>query len=138
MLPKLAASAGRDRGTESQRPAALDGSDERLQSPGRRSSSERVNLQLNLFDEAEDADAPSAFSCPQEVIDAVLRVGENTSYLRERVAAEFEKQRSLDEIAAFLPTVYHGGVGVVVDGERYAAWMSTDGIRIAQGNAGSL
>ena len=126
---------GRDRGTESQRPAALDGSDERLQSPGRRSSSERVNLQLNLFDEAEDADTPSAFSCPQEVVDAVLRVGENTSYLHERVVAEFEKQRSLDEIAAFLPTVYHGGVGVVVDGERYAAWMSTDGIRIAQGNA---
>lgn len=51
------------------------------------------------------------------------------------MVAEFEKQRSLDEIAAFLPTVYHGGVGVVVDGERYAAWMSTDGIRIAQGNA---
>lgn len=65
----------------------------------------------------------------------MLRVGENTSYLHERVVAEFEKQRSLDEIAAFLPTVYHGGVGVVVDGERYAAWMSTDGIRIAQGNA---
>ncbi len=65
----------------------------------------------------------------------MLRVGENTSYLRERVVSEFEKQRSLDEIAAFLPTVYHGGVGVVVDGERYAAWMSTDGIRIAQGNA---
>ena len=125
---------GRDRGTESQRPAALDGSDERLQSPGRRSSSERVNLQLNLF-EAEDAQAPSAFSCLQEVIDAVLRVGENTSYLRERVAAEFEKQRSLDEIAAFLPTVYRGGVGVSVDGEHYSAWMNTDGIRIAQGNA---
>ena len=83
----------------------------------------------------EDADAPSAFFCPQEVVDAVLRVGENTSYLRERVVAEFEKQRSLDEIAAFLPTVYHGGVGVVVDGERYAAWMNTDGIRIARGDA---
>ena len=126
---------GRDRGTESRRSAEVDGSHEQLQSPGRRSSSERVNLQLNLFDEAEDSDAPSAFSCPQEVIDAILRVGENTSYLHERVVAEFEKQRSLDEIAAFLPTVYHGGVGVVVDGERYAAWMSTDGIRIAQGNA---
>ena len=126
---------GRDRGTESQQPAALDGTDEHLQSPGRRSSSERVNLQLNLFDEAEDADAPSAFSCPQEVVDAVLRVGENTSYLRERVVAEFEKQRSLDEIAAFLPTVYHGGVGVVVDGEHYAAWMDADGIRIAKGDS---
>ena len=126
---------GRDGGVESHRSAALDGSDERLQSPGRRSSSERVNLQLNLFDEAEDADTPSALSCSQEVVDAVLRVGENTSYLHERVVAEFEKQRSLDEIAAFLPTVYHGGVGVVVDGERYAAWMNTDGIRIARRDA---
>ena len=126
---------GRDGSAESRRPNEVDGSHERLQSPGRGASSERVNLQLNLFDEAEDADTPSAFSCPQEVVDAVLCVGENTSYLHERVVAEFEKQRSLDEIAAFLPTVYHGGVGVVVDGERYAAWMSTDGIRIAQGNA---
>lgn len=131
---KVRGGRGRDGSAESRRPDEMDGSDERLQSPGRGSSSERVNLQLNLF-EAEDAQAPSAFSCLQEVIDAVLRVGENTSYLRERVAAEFEKQRSLDEIAAFLPTVYHDGVGVTIDGERYAAWMNTDGIRIAQGNA---
>ena len=126
---------GRDGDTKSRRPNEVDGTDEQLQSPGRRNSSQRVNLQLNLFDEAEDAQAPSAFSCPQEVIDAVLRAGENTSYLREHVVAEFEKQRSLDEIAAFLPTVYHGGAGVIVDGERYAAWMSTDGIRIARGDA---
>ena len=126
---------GRDGDTKSRRPNEVDGTDEQLQSPGRRNSSQRVNLQLNLFDEAEDAQAPSAFSCPQEVIDAVLRAGENTSYLHERVVAEFEKQRSLDEIASFLPTVYHGGVGMTIDGERYAAWMGTDGIHIAQGNA---
>ena len=51
------------------------------------------------------------------------------------MVAEFEKQRSLDEIAAFLPTVYHGGVGVTIDGEHYSAWMGTVGIRIARGNA---
>ena len=127
--------SGRDGVVEGRRSAEVDGSHEQLQSPGRRSSSERVNLQLNLFDEAEDAQAPSAFSCPQEVIDAILRVGENTSYLRERVVAEFEKQRSLDEIAAFLPAVYHGGAGVMVDGEKYAAWMDADGIRIAKGDS---
>ena len=126
---------GRDGSAESRRPDEMDGPYERLQSTGRGSSSERVNLQLNLFDEAEDVDAPSAFVCPQDVIDALLREGENTSYLRERVVAEFEKQRTLDEIAAFLPTVYHGGVGVSVNGERYAAWMGSDGIRIAQGDA---
>ena len=65
----------------------------------------------------------------------MLRVGENTSYLHERVVAEFEKQRSLDEISAFLPTVYHGGVGVTVDGERYSAWLDADGIRIAHGES---
>lgn len=65
----------------------------------------------------------------------MLRVGENTSYLRERVVAEFEKQRPLNEIAAFLPTVYHGGVGVSVDGERYAAWIDSDGFRIARGES---
>ena len=128
-------SGGRDGGVESRRSDEVDGPHEQLQGAGRRSSSERVNIQLNMFDEAEDADAPSAFSCPQEVVDAVLRAGENTSYLRERVVAEFEKQRSLNEIASFLPTVYHGGVGVIVDGEHYAAWMGTDGIRIVQGNA---
>ena len=46
----------------------------------------------------------------------MLRVGENTSYLHERVVAEFEKQRSLDEIAAFLPMVYRGGVGATRHG----------------------
>ena len=126
---------GRDGGAESQRPDALDGPHEQLPSAGRRGSSGRVNLQLNIFDEAEDADAPSAFICPQEVVDAVLRAGENTSYLRERVVAEFKKQRTTDEIAAFLPMVYRGGVGVSVDGERYAAWMDADGLRIARGEA---
>ena len=126
---------GRDGDTKSRRPNEVDGTDEQLQSPGRRNSSQRVNLQLNLFDEAEDAQAPSAFSCPQEVIDAVLRAGENTSYLHERVVVEFEKQRSLGQISTFLPTVYHGGVGVIVDGERYTAWMNTDGMHIARGDA---
>ena len=126
---------GRDGEAESQRPAEMDGPHEQLQSAGRRGNSQRVNLQLNIFDEAEDANAPSAFACPQAVIDTVLRAGENTNYLRERVVAEFEKQRTLDEIAAFLPTAYRGGVGVSVDGERYAAWMDADGIRIARGDA---
>ena len=126
---------GRDGGAESRRPNALDGPHEQLQSPGRRGSSGRVNLQLNIFDEAEDAQAPSAFACPQAVIDAVLRAGENTSYLRERVVAEFEKQRPLDKMAAFLPMVYRGGVGVSVDGEHYAAWMDADALRIARGDA---
>ena len=125
--------SGRNRGAESRRPDEVDGPHEQLQGPGRRSSSERIDLQLNLFDEAEDAQAPSAFSFPQEVMDDVLRLGGNTDELRMRVVAEFEKRRSIDEIAAFLPAVYQGGNGFAIDGEKYAVWYSEDGIRIAQG-----
>ena len=125
--------SGRNRGAESRRPDEVDRPHEQLQGPGRRSSSERINLQLNLFDEAEDAQAPSAFSFPQEVVDDVLRLGGNTDELRMRVVAELEKRRSVDEIAAFLPTVYHGGNGFTVDGYKYAVWFSEDGIRVAQG-----
>ena len=125
--------SGRDRGTESSRPAEVDRPHEQLQGSGRRSSSERIDLQLNLFDEAEDAQAPSAFSFPQEVMDDVLRLGGNTDDLRMRVVAEFEKRRSVDEIAAFLPAVYQGGNGFTVNGDKYAVWFSDDGIRIAQG-----
>ena len=63
----------------------------------------------------------------------MLRLGGNTDELRMRVVAEFEKRRSIDEIAAFLPTVYRGGNGFTIGGEKYAVWYSDDGIRIAQG-----
>ena len=125
--------SGRDGGTESSRPDEVDGAHEQLQGSGRRSSSERINLQLNLFDEAEDAQAPSAFSFPQEVMDDVLLLGGNTDELRMRVVAEFETRRSIDEIAAFLPTVYRGGNGFTVNGDKYAVWFSDDGIRVALG-----
>lgn len=125
--------SGRDGGTESSRPDEVDGTYQQLQGPGRRSSSERIDLQLNLFDEAEDAQAPSAFSFPQEVMDDVLRLGGNTDGLRMRVVAKLEKRRSIDEIAAFLPTVYRGGNGFTVNGDKYAVWYTDDGIRIAQG-----
>ena len=125
--------SGRDGGAESSRPDEVDGPHEQLQGSGRRSSSERIDLQLNLFDEAEDAQAPSAFSFPQEVMDDELRLGGNTDELRMLVVAEFEKQRSIDEIAAFLPTVYRGGNGFTIDGEKYAVWYADDGIRVAQG-----
>ena len=125
--------SGRDGGAESRRPAEVDGPHEQLQGSGRRSSSERIDLQLNLFDEAEDAQAPSAFSFPQEVMDDVLRLGGNTDGLRMRVVSEFEKRRSVDEIAAFLPTVYRGGNGFTIDGLKYAVWYTEDGIRVAQG-----
>ena len=134
-------SGGRDRAVESRRPDAVGGPDEHLQSPGRGDSAGGAyqQLTLNLFlteaeqiqqiDEAESVKTPSAFSFTQADIDHVLRLGGNTDRFRERVAVEFEKQKPISEIAAYLPTLYHGGSGV----GSIAAWYAEDGIHLSHG-----
>lgn len=79
--------SGRDGGVESRRPDEVDGSHEQLQGSGRRSSSKRIDLQLNLFDEAEDAQAPSAFSFPQDGADDIISDTERERYEKQLVEA---------------------------------------------------
>ena len=134
---------GRDGGAESRRPDAVGGPDEHLQSPGRGDSAGGTyqQLTLNLFlseaeqiqqiDEAESVKTPSAFSFTQADIDHVLRLGGNTDRFRERVAVEFEKQKPISEIAAYLPTLYHGGSGV----GSVTAWYAEDGIHLSHGKS---
>ena len=134
---------GRDGGAESQRPDGLGGPDEHLQGPGGGDPAGGTyqQLTLNLFlseaeqihkiDEAESVKTPSAFSFAQADIDHVLRLGGNTDRFRERVAMEFEKQKPISEIAAYLPTLYHGGSGV----GSVAAWYAEDGIRLSHGKS---
>ena len=134
---------GRDGGAESRRPDAVGGPDEHLQSPGGGDSDGGTyqQLTLNLFlseaeqiqqiDEAESVKTPSAFSFAQADIDHVLRLGGNTDRFRERVAVEFEKQKPISEIAAYLPTLYHGGSGV----GSITAWCAEDGILLSHGKS---
>ena len=134
---------GRDGGAESRRPDAVGGPAEHLQSPGRGDSAGGTyqQLTLNLFlteaeqiqqiDEAESVKTPSAFSFAQADIDHVLRLGGNTDRFRERVAVEFEKQKPISEIAAYLPTLYHGGSGV----GGIAAWCAEVGIHLSHGKS---
>ena len=133
--------SGRDGSAESRRPDAVGGPDEHLQSPGRGDSDDGTyqQLTLNLFlseaeqiqqiDEAESVKTPSAFSFTQADIDHVLRLGGNTDRFRERVAVEFEKQKPISEIAAYLPTLYHGGSGV----GSVTAWYTEDSIHLSHG-----
>ena len=44
---------------------------------------------------------------------------------------EFEKQKSISEIAAYLPTLYHGGSGV----GSITAWCAEDGIHLSHGKS---
>ncbi len=102
--------------------------------------------QLSLFPTEEEQIAyiaeaesytPSAFSMsiPQADIDHILRMEGNADYARMKIATEFSKGKSVEEIAAFLQSSFHGGNGVVTENGRYSAWYAEDGIHIANGDA---
>ncbi len=102
--------------------------------------------QLSLFPTEEEQIAyiaeaesytPSAFSMsiPQSDIDHILRMEGNADYARMKIATEFSKGKSAEEIAAFLQSSFHGGNGVVIENGRYSAWYAEDGIHIANGDA---
>ena len=102
--------------------------------------------QLSLFPTEEEQIAyiaeaesytPSAFSMsiPQSDIDHILRMEGNADYARMKIATEFSKGKSMEEIAAFLQSSFHGGNGVVTENGRYSAWYAEDGIHIANGDA---
>ena len=92
--------------------------------------------QIAYIAEAESY-TPSAFSMsiPQADIDHILRMEGNADYARMKIATEFSKVKSVEEIAAFLQSSFHGGNGVVTENGRYSAWYAEDGIHIANGDA---
>ena len=92
--------------------------------------------QIAYIAEAESC-TPSAFSMsiPQADIDHILRMEGNADYARMKIATEFSKGKSVEEIAAFLQSSFHGGNGVVTENGRYSAWYADDGIHIANGDA---
>ena len=136
---------GRDGAAESQRPDALGGPDEHLQSTGRGDSDGGAYSQLSFFlseneqiriiDEAENVKTSSAFSFAQADIDHVLRLGGNTDRQRERIVAAFEKQKPIAEIADYLKTLYHGGNGLMTETGSIAAWYGEDGIHLSHGKS---
>ena len=93
--------------------------------------------QIAHIDEAESMVMPSAFSTfiSQDDIDHILRTGGNEEDARMRIAAEFSKQKSLENRAAFLKALYHGGSGLITGNGKISTWYGEDGIHIASGNA---
>lgn len=152
-------SSGRDGSLESVRPDEVGGPNEQLQGAGGGNHPERVDFHLNSFgapstgavqmslfpsedeqityiEQAESvAYTPFAFSFAQVDIDHVLRLGGNNDNSRQRVAAEFMKQKPLEEIAAFLSHEYVGGGGFKTDNGELSAWYASDGIHLARGRS---
>ena len=148
--------SGRDGSAESQRPDEVGGADEHAESAGRGNGPHGTGVQLNMFDapagaqmsffpsEAEQIQSiaeaesvtPSAFSMfiSQDDIDHILRAGGNADAARMKIAAEFSKQKPLEDRAAFLKALYYGGNGLITDNGRLSAWYGDDGIHIATGD----
>ena len=142
-----------DGGAESQQPDEMGGTDERSESPGRGSDPDGADLhltedspveqfsffpteaqQIESITEAERVQAtPSAFSMfiSQADIDHILRTGGNEDDARMKIVAEFSKQKPLENRAAFLKALYHGGNGLITENGKISAWYSEDGIYIA-------
>lgn len=91
--------------------------------------------QIQSIAEAESV-TPSAFSMfiSQNDIDHILRACGNADAARMKIAAEFSKQKPLEDRAAFLKALYHGGNGLITDNGRFSAWYGDDGIHIATGD----
>ena len=69
--------------------------------------------QIQSIAEAESV-TPSAFSMfiSQNDIDHILRAGGNADATRMKIAAEFSKQKPLEDRAVFLKKLYYGGNGL--------------------------
>ena len=94
--------------------------------------------QIAYIDTAESVNnTPSAFSAfiLQDDIEHILRTGGNADEARMKIAAEFSKQKPIEDRAAFLKNLYYGGNGLITDNGRLSAWYGDDGIHIATGDA---
>ena len=79
--------------------------------------------------------APSASGISQEEIDDLLRVGSNTDDARMKLATEFSKGKTQEELTAFVRQTYHGGYGIQAGYYSVSAWYAEDGIHLAQGRS---
>ena len=110
---------GRYRGTESPRPDAMDGPDERLQGSGRGSDPERADLQLSFFateaeqiaqiDQRAETEQVSAFSFSEADWRAALASGSGFENGKARIIAYYAENHSAKERTAFLKQEYGTG-----------------------------
>ena len=152
-----AGGGGRSDGSaESQRSHEMGGLDEHLQGAGGGSDSRGDDLritehsarggqlsffpteaeQITAIEEAESvAQTPFAFSVSQAQLDHVLRLGGNEDDTRMVIAAAFQKQKSVEDIAALLQSTFHGGNGFKTPEGELSAWYAVDGIHIVPGRS---
>ena len=146
---KVGTDRGRERGTESERPDDVDGTDEQPTPFSGRNRTAGGSLQLSLFDliptEEQQRETVqraaheifgAAFSMPRQIIDEVLCDGTNDKDSVIETCIEFSKDKSVENKAEFLKNLYKtDGKGFIFDGRKVSAWWNADGIRISYGDS---
>ena len=142
--------AGRDGGTERERPDAVDRSDKQHPLTGGGSDTERADLQLSFANEDEvranlptvdeqlemmveaEEEKSSAFSVSQEDIDSVLQSGSGIQEGKYRIYRQFQKHEDSKKNTAFLKQEYGigGGTHIYPDGTRGSSDHNSKGIAI--------
>ena len=150
--PGIGTNRGRERGTESERPDDVDGTDEQPTPFSGRNRTSGGSLQLSLFDlipteeqqreivqRAAHEIFGAAFSMPRQIIDEVLCDGTNDKDSVIEICIEFSKDKSLENKAEFLKSLYKtDGKGFIFDGRKVSAWWNADGIRISYGDTANI
>lgn len=143
---------GRERGTESERPDDVDGTDEQPTPFSGRNRTAGGSLQLSLFDliptEEQQRETVqraaheifgAAFSMPGQIIDEVLCDGTNDKDSIIEICIEFSKDKAVESKAEFLKSLYKtDGKGFIFDGRKVSAWWNNEGIRISYGNTANI
>ena len=65
----------------------------------------------------------------------MLRLGGNADDTRMVIAAAFQKQKPVEDIAALLQNTFHGGNGFKTPEGELSVWYAVDGIHIAPGRS---
>ena len=137
--------AGRERSAEGTRPDGVGRRDEQPESAGRGNRTERAGVRLNpgqtsLFEtiteygEGADDRAVSAPSFISKALDTVLRFGGNGEDTRMELAFDTMIDKTNEEIALRMKTLYHDGSGFELDGRRFSVWFDPSGIQMAAGD----
>ena len=149
---KVGTDRGRERGNESDRSDDVDGTDEQPFTFSGRNRTTGGSLQLSLFDliptEKQQRETVqraaheifgAAFSMPGQIIDEVLCDGTNDKDSIIEICIEFSKDKSLENKAEFLKSLYKtDGKGFIFDGRKVSAWWNADGIRISYGDTANI
>lgn len=131
--PENGTGSGSDRGTESDRPDGLGGTDEYDEGSGGGNDFQRTDLQLNTDEAVLEETSDTAFSMSEETISAIFSSYDEMNVSKSEVLDYFLEHDNADERAEFMKAAYeHRAVEFQIDGDIVGYKKSEDGLEVWQ------